>query len=125
MTLLPLGRGCKWLGASVVRWGPAVAWMSFIFYLSSQAQLPGPEVVPAQSYLEHLVAYAILGALLQRAFHSRSAAAGIIWGSLYGVSDELHQHFVPPRTASAADLLTDVIGVVCGALLFARLRRQD
>jgi VanZ family protein len=99
--------------------------MSFIFYLSSQAQLPGPEVVPAQSYLEHLVAYAILGALLQRAFHSRSAAAGIIWGSLYGVSDELHQHFVPPRTASAADLLTDVIGVVCGALLFARLRRQD
>ena len=40
----------------------------------------------------------------------------ILLGSLYGVSDEFHQMFVPHRTASAMDLTADITGI-----LFAQL----
>ena len=35
----------------------------------------------------------------------------MIIGTLYGVSDEFHQSFVPGRTASIWDLAADSIGV--------------
>jgi VanZ family protein len=36
---------------------------------------------------------------------------------LYGASDELHQMFVPGRTAAFDDLLADTIGALVGASL--------
>ena len=40
----------------------------------------------------------------------------ILLGSLYGVSDEFHQMFVPHRTASLMDWVADFTGI-----LFAQL----
>jgi VanZ family protein len=47
-------------------------------------------------------------------------------GTLYGVSDEIHQHFVPPRTPDILDVVADSIGACLGAsvmTLVARLLR--
>ena len=41
----------------------------------------------------------------------------IILGSLYGVSDEYHQSFIPGRFAMLDDVVADVVGSVLGALL--------
>jgi len=34
--------------------------------------------------------------------------------TLYGISDEIHQHFVPSRTADIADMIADVAGSIMG-----------
>lgn len=42
-------------------------------------------------------------------------------GSLYGVSDEIHQRFVPGRSGEWRDMLIDSAGVLLGTLLMAGL----
>ena len=49
-------------------------------------------------------------------------------GTVYAVSDELHQHFVGGRYPAATDVLIDSCGVIAGVLLLAlclrRLRKK-
>jgi VanZ family protein len=44
----------------------------------------------------------------------------VLLSSLYGVTDELHQAFVPGRVASIGDLVADSIGAFTGSYI-ARL----
>jgi VanZ family protein len=44
-------------------------------------------------------------------------AAAIAIGIAYAALDEVHQVFVPSRTASPHDVVVDAAGVVVGALL--------
>jgi VanZ family protein len=37
---------------------------------------------------------------------------------LYGISDEVHQHFVVARTAETMDVLADALGGSCGTFLY-------
>ncbi|RMF56395.1 MAG: VanZ family protein, partial [Calditrichaeota bacterium] len=41
-------------------------------------------------------------------------------GSLYGVSDEFHQSFVPGRYTELSDFLADSAGVLFGLLCFVK-----
>jgi VanZ family protein len=41
---------------------------------------------------------------------------------LFGISDEVHQFFIPGRTASAFDLGLDVAGICAGCWLFLTAR---
>lgn len=38
----------------------------------------------------------------------------IVFASIYGLSDEIHQAFVPSRTASGWDFLADLLGSILG-----------
>ena len=98
-------------------WGPVVLLMTSIFIASSipdVGQLPGG----MSDKSGHSIAYAVLAGLLLRAFAGgrlsgitwRAAAAAGLVAAMYGVSDELHQSFVPGRTADRADVLADSIG---------------
>jgi VanZ family protein len=66
----------------------------------------------------HLVEFAILYVLLVlalltvRGLTPRLNLACILFASLYGLSDEIHQYFVPARSATLIDLVKDVIGVL-------------
>ena len=50
----------------------------------------------------------------------RAAALAVLLATLYGVTDEAHQWFVPGRTAEVTDLVADALGaavaagVICG-----------
>ena len=108
-----------------VAWLPAVVWMIGIFVASAQPELPLQDRVP--DYLSHSAAYLVLAVLWCRALASggeaslRTGLAAVLACTLYGVTDEWHQRYVPQRTAEVADVLKDVGGAVIGAALFHRL----
>jgi VanZ family protein len=102
--------------------------MAFIFVLSSMSALPAPPGRFADK-LAHVVLYAGLSTLVIRALTeagalvvtARVAVVAAVVSTLYGVSDELHQSFVPTRQADALDLIADAIGAsVAGGVLFGR-----
>lgn len=103
-------------------WGPVGAYMAFVFYASSLSELP-TLAKGLSDKLEHGLAYAGLGVLLLRALAgglrgpvSMTAALSAVGiAACYGVSDELHQHFVPYRSMDAYDLLADTAGAAAAA----------
>ena len=104
-------------------WLPVVAWAGLIFGLSSIPDLSTAEGALGEvlSYGAHAVEYAIFGALLVRALDARVVAFAA--GVAYGITDEIHQSFVPGRQSSALDLLVDAVGLLMGITLLERARR--
>jgi len=102
----------------------------FIYWLSSHPSLPAPMWFANQDKLYHAVTYFILGILVWRsAGHWVKppiilALLSVILGSLYGVSDEWHQSFVPGRSATVADWLADTVGVSLAVLSLYKLRKH-
>jgi VanZ family protein len=119
-------------------WAPVLAYAAAIFYLSS---LPKPhEQLPEfvrdlSDKLLHFVEYGILGALWYRAFRwasgpriaTSAVLLAVVAGSIYGMTDEVHQAFVPMRTASLLDWIADTLGTVIGArgLSWIEQRRRE
>lgn len=99
-------------------WGPAVLWAAALFFLSSLSDLGGPVWVQVNDKVVHMGAYAVLGATLAWGRRRSGARIGHGWmvsvGALYGVTDEIHQMFVPGRSGDPADLAADVVGLVLG-----------
>jgi len=96
--------------------------MVLIFYLSAQSSPPTPGRVP--DYVLHAVEYFGLAVLVFRAvaggLPARVDAAGVTLTLAiavgYGVSDEVHQLFVPLRTAAVRDILADAVGACAGLI---------
>ena len=42
----------------------------------------------------------------------------VVLSSLYGVSDEIHQYFVPFREADLLDVLADTLGSIMGVYIY-------
>jgi VanZ family protein len=108
------------VAARLTAWLPVAVWAAVIFTLSSIPSLDSGldtwDTVLRK--LAHLAEYAVLGALLYRALRREPAAIAL--GSLYAVTDEVHQAFVSGRQGSPLDWLIDTIGVVAGVLLLSR-----
>jgi VanZ family protein len=111
------------VAARLNAWLPVALWAAVIFTLSSLPSLDSGlgtwDMVLRK--LAHLTEYAILGALIYRALRREPAA--ILLGSLYAVTDEVHQSFVSGRQGSPLDWLIDTVGVVAGVLLLSRRGR--
>jgi len=98
-------------------WGPVLIQMTVIFIASSISDVP-PLPGGMSDTSGHSIGYAILGALLLRALAGgrmrgvtwRTALATVVLATLYGVSDEFHQSFVPNRTPDVYDVLADATG---------------
>jgi VanZ family protein len=103
-----------------VFWGLSVLWSCAIFWVSSQpgSQIPGgwfPEV-------GHFSEYLVLGGLLYGALGAgkpqrRAILVAVAIASLYGITDEFHQSFVPTRTPDVADWAMDTLGAAFGAAI--------
>jgi len=109
----------------VLYWLPVILYCGVIFIQSSY---PSTQSLPRFLHADKLIhagAYALLGFLFFRAFQATKIQKGIVLliifsglaSSLYGVSDEIHQSFVPSRTASIADVLADTAGSFLGAVV--------
>ena len=109
----------------------ALAWMAVLFYLSHQPNLDTPMLFPGQDKLFHAFAYGVLGFLLlgSRApapdgFTELQIRSSILIASLYGISDEFHQYFIPGRSTDAWDWVADTLGAVIAVSLLAWLSRK-
>ncbi len=102
-----------------------IAYCALIYKLSAQPTLPVPGLFLHQDKLIHAMAYAIMGLLsfnyCRYIFKTlgATAAASLVFCTLYGISDEWHQAFVPGRDASLLDVLADIAGA-CLAIQIAR-----
>ena len=101
-------------------WAPVVAWAALIFALSSIPSLSSGLGVwdTVLRKCAHTAEYAVLGALLLRAF--RAPAPALLVGVAYAASDELHQHFVRGRHASPVDVAIDTVGLAAGLFVAHR-----
>lgn len=96
---------------------PVAAFCIAIYWQSSR---PGmiPTDIPHTDKLLHALAYALLAFLATRWLHienrpkSRKTAIilAFLFTTLYGLSDEIHQYFVPGRFASSLDFIADMTG---------------
>jgi VanZ family protein len=116
------------LGSLLILWGPVVAHMALLFFASAFPDA-GTVTLSFSDKVLHIAAYAPLGFLILRAL-TRGRLAAITWprvlaavalSVLYGLTDEIHQMFVPGRTADPVDLLADGVGAALGAAALASL----
>jgi len=114
------------------RWLPVVVYMIAIFVESSIQHPPSPPGPITDKHV-HALIYVGLCALIVRALAGRwrarvttaVATLAIALTTLYGVTDELHQHFVPTRSMDAGDLAADAVGALLAATaLWTAARRR-
>lgn len=108
-------------------WLPLILYCLLIFIQSSK---PSFEQLPDIRYFDkflHFLGYAVLGILFYRAFRTmRLGQSGrlliffsILCATLYGISDEIHQYFVPFREASFSDVIANTVGSICGVYIYS------
>ncbi|MGR9106716.1 MAG: VanZ family protein [Gammaproteobacteria bacterium] len=96
--------------------GILISYCALIFYLSAQPNVPLDDLFSVDDKIMHLLAYAGMGWLAWRAFghfvptRSRLAVCCLVFCTLYGLSDEIHQFYVPGRTADLYDWIADIVG---------------
>lgn len=94
-----------------------LAIMGAIFYLSHQSVLPVRlSLFPGLDKICHFVAYGTLAGGLWLAFrlngHRFLFLPSLLISLLYGISDEIHQLYVPGRSFALADILADFLGAL-------------
>jgi len=107
-------------------WLPPIAWMSLIFFLSDQPDLPRPEsgwLMLVVSSAAHFCMFGVLAILWARVLgHGRTAwLIALVLTVLYGLSDEFHQAFVPGRTPDPWDVAFDAAGALLAVWMWRRL----
>ncbi len=117
-------------------WLPVILWMGFIFALSAQPKIqlsPEPFWDLTIKKTGHFDLYFVLSILLQRALSGgireflntsrRTFILATLISTLYAISDETHQMFVPGRGPSALDVGIDVAGAefAFGVVALARM----
>lgn len=124
------------MGQVLWYWVPVVLYAGVIFFLSAQShpedQLPSFLLQEISDKVLHAVEYGILAVFCHRAFRWAAGPAvarqavllAIVAASLYGLTDEVHQAFVPLREASWQDWLADTIGAAIGAMSWRFLRSE-
>ena len=105
-----------------------IPWVLFsltIIYFSNQENI---DFLDDTFYLSdkilHFIAYFCYGLTIQFALinsnnynHKKFIITVIIIGSLFGVSDEIHQYFIEGRSSEILDWLADTLGIVSSLLL--------
>ena len=109
-------------------------WFPLIIYCLAiyiQSDFPASEHIPSfelSDKLIHFLAYAVMGVLFYRAYQTLRIKdnlrllilISIVSASLYGISDEIHQYYVPYRDASIFDAIANMLGAICGVYLYNR-----
>ncbi|MDX9702588.1 MAG: VanZ family protein [Candidatus Auribacterota bacterium] len=101
-------------------WIPVAVWMSVIFIASSITLTEGVSPFTYADKIVHFLEFGILGFFLYFALYASNPDSSYklrifistFFTGLYGLSDEIHQLFVPTREFSIYDLLADIAGAL-------------
>lgn len=107
-------------------WLPVLALCIAIYRQSSLPAIITQPLFPHADKAIHFVIYLLLAFLTARLITAETKMISIhairliaiIFSSGFGLSDEIHQAFVPVRDASPADFAADVTGSIAGAFLY-------
>lgn len=107
-------------------WFPVLVYSAIIFFVSAQPNLELPLGGLISDKVYHAGEYVFLGFLFCRALYGtygywpkgKVLLVVFLFCSLYGVSDEFHQIFVPGRQADAGDWLFDTLGGFLGGWVY-------
>ena len=105
---------------------PVVILCGVIFWQSSFPSVIHEQLFSFQDKVLHFGVYGLLSFLTARCLRKERPAlsplelalAATLFASLYGLSDEIHQAFVPMRDGSFFDFLADIAGSIAGATAF-------
>jgi VanZ family protein len=107
---------------------PAILYGIGIFTLSAISGINAPDLgFDPQDKLYHILFYTPFGYFLGRSLSSQNYFTkvkekywifAILFGVLYGISDEIHQYYVPGRTMSIWDAFADGLGICLGVYLY-------
>ena len=115
-----------------------ICWLPLVIYCLAifiQSSFPGPKKLPSFTFADkilHFGAYGLLGILFFRAYETLPLKANktllillsIGSATLYGVSDEIHQYFVPFREADIMDVIANTLGSICGVYFYHMWKTQ-
>ncbi|MGB2867969.1 MAG: VanZ family protein [Bacteroidota bacterium] len=100
---------------------PAIFWALLIFSLSSIHHIPEINSPVSPDKVAHTGVFFLLTMFCWRAFKNQGrirwlssypAFSAFAFTCFYGISDELHQRYVPGRTPDVNDLVFDIFGGV-------------
>ncbi|HSA06965.1 MAG TPA: VanZ family protein [Candidatus Gastranaerophilales bacterium] len=99
---------------------PAVSYFWLIWFLSSHEI---PIDISSSDKILHTIEYSVMGLFLSYGIinaddFNRTGEIFVFFASLTGAIDEIHQAFVPGRTASFADFAVDILGCAIGLTFF-------
>ena len=115
-------------------WLPVFLYAGLIFYFSSLSTIPSVIIkIISETLILHMIEYAILNILLFRALtnsknnklRNNTIFLSIIIATIYGVTDEFHQLFVPGRTFSILDVFVDFIGSLLGLFVCLKFYKKN
>jgi len=102
-----------------------LGWLFGIWYVSSIPSYSLPSAGDVGSMIAHLVEYFVLTLLVaktldehEQPFHHHSVVPVFLFMALLAGIDELHQLWIPGRTASWIDFSFDVVGIMFGFSLY-------
>lgn len=105
--------------------------MLLVFALSSQKLPPAPVSFIGLDKLVHATVYGVLAALLLRSlrpgeqgYSKQQMVWAVVLASLYGITDEVHQYFVPGRSSDVLDWCADTVGALLAVALVAAWTRR-
>jgi VanZ family protein len=111
----------------------ALLYALLIFAVSAIPQMPPPLGFKWGDKVAHLLEYGIFSLLLFMAFYTSGKEflkrhvfiLSLLIGIVYGLSDEIHQIFVPGRNCDIYDFLADCLGIIAvQTLLWLYLKRK-
>jgi len=108
---------------------PAILYSVLIFGISSipQTKLPRLDILNFDK-LNHLIEYTFYAMTLFLAFSNaksekiikNASLLTILTGLLFGITDEIHQLFVPGREFSMFDYAADTFGILLGVFVYTK-----
>ena len=108
---------------------PVIGLCLFIFWQSSYPGIISESLFPYEDKVLHFGAYALLASLFARDLFAGKPSwsltkikiIAIAFSCLFGLSDEIHQAFVPSRDASAGDFFADCAGSISGCFFYLKV----
>jgi VanZ family protein len=118
----------------VVNQGPAIL-VAIVLFILSSIPYPPPVILNLshEDLIMHATVYGVFGFFMARAFYYQTGYLRLkqnlllftfLVGTIYGISDEIHQYFVPGRVSDILDVLADSVGTLIGFVVFRLIKKK-